>query len=72
MNLPPTVGELVAALRHMREAMALCETATLVGLPLIVALGHFDGMYLDGLLERIDAPVDENQPRDVSQRKGFA
>lgn len=70
MNRPPTVGELVAALRHDRDAFARVEQYSTDRT--VALLAGVNARILDRLLERVDAPHDATQPRDVSRREGFA
>ena len=69
---PPTVGELIAALRHCREGFAVIGGADSKSWAAAVLMARIDTILLDGILERIDTPPDANQPRDVSEREGFA
>jgi len=70
VNAPPTVGELVAAIRHDRDAFARIETHSKD--KVIALLAGVNARILDRLIERIDAPEPVSQPRDVAKRDGFA
>jgi len=68
---PPTVGELVAALRHCREGFATIGRAPRKHWDAAVLMARIDTMLLDGILERIDTPPPVDQPRDASKREHF-
>lgn len=72
---PPTIGDIVAELRDTREALQAITTGIKSGEPTRIGaaalLASVTAEILGGLLDRIDAPPDTNQPRDVSRRPNF-
>lgn len=76
MNLPPTVGDIIKELRDTREVLQAIKVGIQSGDAVkIVACGMLAMVteaILAGLLERIDAKPDANQPRNVAKREGFA
>jgi len=67
--IPPTVGELVEALRGVGTSLAImARCATERDISVLAAINRD---IVDALLERIDTPPPVDQPRDASKREHF-